>query len=389
MGPHCWSRALSRGLRVTWAAAPSSPLSTATGPMVQTAQPLPAKHSFPMERYEGVAIGLRERLQQEHLTSIVDLRQAPLAGRAEVLLAHDHQYVRAFLAGPPDLDEAAVRAIGFPWSEELVRRTMRITGGTLACTQDVLRGGAHCAGNLAGGTHHAFHARGEGYCIFNDIAVAARWAQHEHKVARCVVIDLDVHQGNGTAAIFANDPSVFTFSIHADKNYPWKSRVAGDLDIAVPDDVSGEQYMSLLQGALAQIADQLRLSSATDTPPTLVFYQAGVDPLKEDRLGRLALSRQDLQRRNECVFAWCLRHGLRCVVTMGGGYSRPIAASVTAHVDAFVQLGVGDVYMVPIHIISYHIISYHIISYRIISYHIILYFDHIISYQITCMNGLL
>lgn len=296
---------------------------------------LPEKHTFPMQRYRSVERRLLARAREEGvLEQLHMVAEIPLSSLDEIERAHCSEYIRKFAAGTLTAKEQ--RAIGFPWSEDLVRRTLRITGATLAATRDVLERGCSHSANLAGGTHHAFKAHGEGFCIVNDIAVATRMAQHEHGTERTVVVDLDVHQGNGTASIFSNDANVFTFSLHGDNNYPWKSRVLGSLDIGVADDVAASEYLDAVSSGLARIDDEFLVGSSDATPP-LVFYQAGVDPLAADRLGRLSLTRDDLRARNALVFDWCARRGAPCVVTMGGGYSRPIDPSVEAHVDLFLQ----------------------------------------------------
>jgi acetoin utilization deacetylase AcuC-like enzyme len=286
--------------------------------------PLDSHHTFPMERYDLVHTAVQKAAQVYPLHV-----QSPVpCTKEQVLLVHDAEYVSRFNFG--HLDRLAVRTIGFPWSYELVRRTYRITGATVQCVHDVLQsdGQVPIAGNLAGGTHHAFKGHGEGYCIFNDVAVAARVAQQDYHVGRCLVIDLDVHQGNGTAEIFTNDSSVFTWSVHGDSNYPWKSRVPSDLDTALPDDVTGDDYLQEVERGLGSI---------NPLDFDLIFYQAGVDPLSYDRLGRLRLTREDLQARNALVYSWCDAHDKKCVVTMGGGYAKPIEQSVACHVDVFTQ----------------------------------------------------
>mmetsp|Transcript_5903 Transcript_5903/g.7018 ORF Transcript_5903/g.7018 Transcript_5903/m.7018 type:complete len:349 (+) Transcript_5903:154-1200(+) len=295
---------------------------------------LPEKHRFPMERYKLVQTRLEELLISNPSTLKIDYNP-PLAKQQEIESAHEPSFVDDFIHGR--LDERAIRTIGFPWSKELVQRTLRITGATVAATRAVLDGknGVNVAGNLAGGTHHAFRSHGEGFCIFNDIAVAAKLAQQHHASQRCLVIDLDVHQGNGTAEIFDLDDSVFTFSLHAEKNYPWKSRWPSDLDIGVPDDVTDSEYIDALTTGLRRLEEKINMNASVENP--LVFYQAGTDPLKEDRLGRLSLGRETLQRRNALVYEWCRRHGLKVVITMGGGYSTPIQHSVESHCDVFLQ----------------------------------------------------
>ena len=205
-------------------------------------------------------------------------------------------------------------------------------------SKDVLLRQHKVACVMAGGTHHAFRAHGEGFCIFNDLAVAAAKAIAELGTKQVLIIDLDVHQGNGTAEIFENNPQVYTFSVHGDRNYPWRSRMRSDLDIALPDEVTDESFLDHVLEGLAEVSRCTGLgSNETKESDWLCFYQAGVDPLAEDRLGRLGISRQALRARNELVFSFCERHGLPLVVTMGGGYSRPIEHSAAAHTDVFAQ----------------------------------------------------
>jgi acetoin utilization deacetylase AcuC-like enzyme len=285
---------------------------------------LPDAHTFPMARYNLVHQGLRKKAKK----CGIEIRSPIPSTKEQVSLAHDVEYINKFTTG--QLDAMEVRTLGFPWSYDLVRRTYRITGATVQCIHNVCSDGYDVAGNLAGGTHHAFAAHAEGYCIFNDVAVAARVAQEEYQVGKCLVIDLDVHQGNGTAEIFTNDETVFTWSVHGDKNYPWKSRVASNLDTPLPDDVTGDEYLDEVEKGLTYLENNVQ-------DYDIVFYQAGVDPLSYDRLGRLNLTREDLQSRNALVYSWCEAHNKKCVVTMGGGYSRPIEKSVACHIDVFEQ----------------------------------------------------
>lgn len=271
--------------------------------------PLPAGHKFPLDKY---------RLLREALEGATNCRllPAPAASRADIELAHDAEYVGAFLEGT--LDASAMRRIGFPWSEELVRRTLLSAGGTLAATADALAGGF--GGNLAGGTHHAFRAGGSGFCVFNDIAIAIRKCGR-----RAAVIDLDVHQGDGTASIFENDPEVLTVSLHGENNFPFRKQ-RSKIDIGLPDGTGDEEYLRQLDEAL----------SAVETfRPKIVFFQSGVDGLAGDRLGRLALSFEGLRARDHKVFTMCRLRGFPLVVTLGGGYAEPIARTVAAHANTY------------------------------------------------------
>lgn len=271
--------------------------------------PLPAGHKFPLEKYAL----LRETLAAE---AVCDFAPAPEADPADLELAHDPAYVRAFLSGA--IEPAAMRRIGFPWSEQLVRRTLASAGGTLAATRDALATGF--GGNLAGGTHHAFYSEGSGFCVFNDIAIAIRKTRR-----RAAVVDLDVHQGDGTAAIFEGDPAVFTLSLHGESNFPFHKQ-RSTIDIGLPDGTGDDVYLSRLADALPAISE---------FRPEIVFYQSGVDGLAGDRLGRLALTFEGLIRRDAMVFEMCRIGGFPLVLTLGGGYADPIARTVAAHANTY------------------------------------------------------
>lgn len=271
---------------------------------------------------------LRERVSAE--LPAVRLSEAPAATDGELALAHDPIYVRAVVEG--SLDEAQQRDIGFPWSPEMVVRSRRSVGATVAAARAALAEGV--AANLAGGTHHASAARGSGYCVFNDIAVAARLMQAEcHRVRRTplrvAVIDLDVHQGNGTAAIFRNDPSVFTLSMHGANNFPFRKELS-DLDVELPDGCRDAAYLAALDGALAELWERHRTA-----PPGLVFYLAGADPHEADRLGRLKLTHAGLAERDRRVLSACASRGIPVALSMGGGYGEPIEGTVEAQINTF------------------------------------------------------
>jgi acetoin utilization deacetylase AcuC-like enzyme len=238
------------------------------------------------------------------------------------LRAHAAPYVEAVLAGR--LDRAAERALGFPWSEELVLRSRASVGGTLAASRAALRDGI--AGNLAGGTHHAFRDRGEGYCVFNDHAVAVRALQEAGLIRRAVIVDLDVHQGNGTAALFEGDDSVFTFSMHGARNFPFRKE-RSCLDVELPDGCEDTQYLETLAAHLPSVLERARAD--------LLLYQAGVDPLAGDLLGRLALTHGGLRARDRLVLEAAWTRSLPVVLTLGGGYARPIERSVEAHAGTY------------------------------------------------------
>lgn len=278
--------------------------------------PLPEGHKFPMAKYSG----LRERILAEGIIALADLHEAPAASLDELRLAHNPDYVTAVVNGTvaPDIQ----RRIGFPWSPEMVERSRRSVGATIAAARAALDEGV--SANLAGGTHHAFADRGEGFCVFNDVAVAARVLQRDNHARRIAVVDLDVHQGNGTAAIFKDDPSVFTFSIHGDKNFPFKKEVS-DLDVALPDGTGDDEYLRALRVHLDAVLNRHR--------PDFVFYLAGADPFEGDRLGRLKLSIDGLRRRDDMVLGTCARAGLPVAISMSGGYAHDLDAIITIHAN--------------------------------------------------------
>jgi acetoin utilization deacetylase AcuC-like enzyme len=278
------------------------------------ALPLPAGHRFPVGKYPRV----HAALSAEH-PELMQLG-AP-ATPDDVRLVHDARYVGDVLEGR--LSDQAVRRLGFPWSEELVRRSLRSVGGTLAALSWAFATGA--AGHIAGGTHHAFRDRGEGFCVFNDIAVAVAAARRDHGARKVAVLDLDVHQGNGTAAIFADDADVMTVSVHGARNYPFHKETS-TLDVELPDGTEDDAYMSAIAGALVRVEA---------FAPEVLFYQSGVDVLEGDRLGRMRLSASGVARRDAAVYALARRLAVPFVVTLGGGYHRDIERSVAAHVEVF------------------------------------------------------
>ena len=278
--------------------------------------PLPEGHKFPMAKYSR----LRERILAEGLVSPDHLHEAPLAAIEDLRLVHDTGYVDAVLTGTvaPEIQ----RRIGFPWSPQMVERSRRSVGATIAAAHAALDEGV--AANLAGGTHHAFADRGEGFCVFNDVAVAARVLQRDELSGRIAIIDLDVHQGNGTAAIFNGDASVFTFSMHGDKNFPFKKE-ASDLDVPLADGTGDDEYLSLLQLHLTAVLNRHQ--------PDFVFYLAGADPFEGDRLGRIKMTIDGLRRRDEIVMEACTRARLPIAISMSGGYANDVDAIVTIHTN--------------------------------------------------------
>ena len=275
--------------------------------------PLPPGHRFPMDKYrllrERIAAGLPQ----------VALQEPDAATDGQLALGHTPDWVERLALGR--ITPREQRAIGFPWSPQMVERSRRSVGATIAACRAALDEGA--SANLAGGTHHAHADRGEGFCCFNDVAVAARLMQAERRVRRVAIIDLDVHRGDGTAAILAGDASIFTLSLHGERNYPFGGGPPGDLDIALPDATGDAAYLDALDGALA------RLRGAFS--PDLLIYLAGADVYHGDRLGRLALTREGVAERDARVFAFARRLGLPVAVAMGGGYCPRIDEIVDLH----------------------------------------------------------
>ncbi len=301
--------------------------------------PLPEGHRFPMAKYRL----LRDRLAQE--LPAVRLAQAPAASDGELALAHAPDYISAIAHG--SLPAPAQREIGFPWSPAMAERARRSVGATVAAARVAL---AHSVGgrlgkgssgasegvaaNLAGGTHHAYASKGGGFCVFNDVAVAARLMQAEwarahgpaRKPLQVAVIDLDVHQGNGTASIFARDPSVFTLSLHGQKNFPFRKE-ASDLDVELPDGCTDAPYLQALEHALDELDRRFE--------PGLVFFLAGADPFEGDRLGRLALSFDGLEARDRRVFDWAWQRRIPLAFSMAGGYGVQIDQTVQVQMNTY------------------------------------------------------
>ena len=281
---------------------------------------LPPGHSFPMDKYRL----LREAVERE--LPAIRVHEALPASDGELALVHAPLYVSAVAEGL--LSKAQQREIGFPWSLRMAERARRSVGATIAAARAALAEGL--AANLAGGTHHAYPDRGSGFCVFNDVAVAARlmqaeWHRTRRTLLRIIVIDLDVHQGNGTAAIFADDPTVFTLSLHGAKNFPARKE-RSDLDVELPDGCGDADYLAALDAALAEAWRR-----HGDTPPGLAFYVAGADPHEHDRLGRLKLSFEGLAERDRRVFAALRARGIAVAVSMAGGYGRDLHGTVAVH----------------------------------------------------------
>lgn len=274
---------------------------------------LPERHPFPMAKYRLV----RERLLGEGTLSPRRLIEPPQAPPEILALVHTVDYLDRLLNGRMTRQEE-VRA-GFPWSPAIAARARHAAQGTLMAARIALREGI--AANLAGGSHHAFPDHGEGYCLLNDVAVAIRVLQAEGRIRRATILDTDAHQGNGTAAAFAGDPTVFAFSIHGARNYPFQ-KVPGSWDEALPDGTSDEAYLARLEAPLR---------AAIAFAPDIAFYVSGADPYRGDRLGRLGLSRDGLARRDHLVISGSVRAGIPVVVTLAGGYAATLAETVEIH----------------------------------------------------------
>ncbi|HBI01256.1 MAG TPA: histone deacetylase [Flavobacterium sp.] len=280
--------------------------------------PLPEGHRFPMIKYEL----LPQQLLYEGTAEQDDFFEPDVANLETVLSVHKRSYVNELLE--LTLAPRAARKIGFPLSAELVERELRIAKGTIIGTQKAFDTGI--AFNIAGGTHHAYSDRGEAFCLLNDQAIAAQFLLNQNLAKKILIVDLDVHQGNGTAEIFHDNPSVFTFSMHGKSNYPFKKEVS-DLDIALPDGTNNETYLKILSETLPQLIQKEK--------PDFIFYLAGVDILATDKLGKLSCTIEGCKKRDEMVFEQCLKHQIPVQVSMGGGYSPEIKTIVEAHANTF------------------------------------------------------
>ncbi len=283
--------------------------------------PLPEGHRFPMAKYSM----LRQRVSQE--LRAVQMLEAPAATEGELALAHAPDYVQAIKAGT--LSREALREIGFPWTPAMAERSVRSAGASIAAGRVAMKEGI--AGNLAGGTHHASANQGGGFCVFNDIAVTARVLQMEHfrqtkTTLQVLVVDLDVHQGNGTASIFANDSSVFTLSLHGEKNFPFR-KVPSDLDVGLPDGCTDLPYLEALTGALNQASQSFK--------PDFLIYLAGADAHEGDRLGRLKLTEAGMAARDQTVFDWAKKDNLPMMICMGGGYGHDLSSTVAVQMNTW------------------------------------------------------
>ena len=282
---------------------------------------LPEGHRFPMGKYQL----LRDRIAAE--LPQLELMQAQPASDGELALVHTPAYIEAIQSG--SVDAKAMREIGFPWSEAMADRARRSVGATIAACRSAFNDGV--AANIAGGTHHAYPDRGGGYCVFNDAAVASRlmqaeWARTHSRELRVAIIDLDVHQGNGTARIFQGDPSVFTLSMHGQKNFPFRKE-ASDLDVDLADGCGDDEYLHALDAALDELDRRFE--------PDLAIYLAGADPHEGDRLGRLKLTWDGLEARDRRVFEWAWQRALPMAFAMAGGYGVRIEDTVQVQVNTF------------------------------------------------------
>lgn len=278
---------------------------------------LPHEHRFPMGKYKQ----LRNYLLEHKIISLNELHESPLANEEELRLAHDPEYILNMKQGT--LDPSSIRKIGFPWSYQLFLRSCATVGGALASAESALQEGI--AGNLAGGTHHAHYDAGAGYCVFNDIAVAARWLHRQNPDLKIAIIDLDVHQGDGNSSILRKDQNIFIFSVHGEKNYPFH-KVASHLDIALPNGVEDQEYLEALISGL---------ESVKNFKPDFIFYQMGVDPLSYDALGKMNLSFEGLMARDKAVLEYALFAKIPISLALGGGYAKPIEKSVEAYANTY------------------------------------------------------
>ena len=276
--------------------------------------PLPEGHRFPMPKFKL----LRDLLLKDEVIKPEQIHQPELPDLATIQLVHTAEYATAFCAGT--LESKAQRRIGLPWSQQLVQRTRIAVGGTILAAKLALKYG--CACNTAGGTHHAFPHYGSGFCIFNDLAIAVRVLQNLNLAQRILIVDLDVHQGDGTAWIFQDDESVFTFSMHCEANFPGKKQQS-NLDLPLPVGLTDEPYLQILARHLPDLLNQIK--------PDLVLYDAGVDPHASDRLGKLCLTDTGIYRRERLVLSTCKAAGYPVACVIGGGYSQDMSALVYRH----------------------------------------------------------
>lgn len=278
---------------------------------------LPSGHRFPMEKYRRT----RELLLAEGTITPSQLLPPILCDRETICRAHGEEYIDKVFKG--EFDRSDELRLGFPWSPALVTRSRASVGGTLQAARHALTSGG--GGNFAGGTHHAYADHGEGFCVFNDVAIAIRQLQFEELIGTAAVVDCDVHQGNGTASIFHGDSHIFTLSLHGKNNFPF-DKEESTLDVELDDGTSDDEYLQALEPALKQV-ELFR--------PDIVFYNAGVDPLEQDQLGRLALTIEGLKQRDALVLSWAASHDLPIAICFGGGYAKEIKDIVESHANTF------------------------------------------------------
>lgn len=282
------------------------------------AHPLPEGHRFPMEKYEL----LPQQLLYEGTIEEKQLFTPSRMREKDVLLGHDKHYLDKLLN--LSLTKKEIRATGFPLSNALIDRERHIMQGTLDAARFALQFGVSM--NIAGGTHHAFSNRGEGFCLLNDLALAALGLIHEKAIKKALIVDLDVHQGNGTAQMLHDEPRIFTFSMHGANNYPVRKE-RSDLDIPLPDHTTDSSYLKTLTETLPKLIDQVQ--------PDLLLYQCGVDVLEEDQLGRLSLTLAGCKQRDQIVLSLAKKNNIPLVAAMGGGYSKKISTILEAHANTF------------------------------------------------------
>jgi acetoin utilization deacetylase AcuC-like enzyme len=278
---------------------------------------LPPNHRFPVKKY----LSLKHELLSQGVLIDRELYASSPVSREIALLAHTPGYYDAVIEG--SLDHRMIRQIGLPWSHALVERVLASIGSAIDSSHEALVSGI--SGHLSGGTHHAFADQGRGFCIFNDLAITILHLLDERLIQRAAIIDLDAHQGNGNSAILGNRSDVFIFSMHGEKSYPYR-KVPSTLDIDLPQNVEDNLYLSLLKDAIPRVLE---------SKPDIIFYLAGVDPLREDRLGKMSLSMRGLAHRDQMVLEACYRHQIPVSIAMGGGYAQPIDHTVMAHVQTY------------------------------------------------------
>ncbi|MBN8568111.1 MAG: histone deacetylase [Ignavibacteria bacterium] len=279
--------------------------------------PLPEGHRFPMIKYRLT----REYLLANNILSESELYEPDIATENEILLCHSEDYYESFRTG--SIDEKAIRKLGLPWSYDLFLRSLASVGGSLSSAKSALESGI--AGNLSGGTHHAFREHGEGYCVFNDFAIVSTYLQKNNLAKRIAIVDLDVHQGNGTSSILKENKNVFILDMHGEKNYPYE-KIPSTLDVRLPDNTNDERYLSVLEN---------KLEVVYDFEPDIVLFLAGVDPLKEDALGRLALTKEGLRERDYMVLNECKKRNIPISIALGGGYAKPIELTVECYAQTY------------------------------------------------------